>query len=195
MTVVGQHTIQETEDLMKTVEFRIEAGNKVNAQITMPQVAAQPDVYKDLQQDWTNFQIRWATARDPVLTDLFIANAAQPLVPASLIPTEKQYQAIKSAINVSGNDTYTKGDLMDCLLRIENFAGQTIDEKNHPMPSDFDPDLSVYKKVDDSIKAGEAAAKAASAAVTNVAKSNIPLLVGLGIVGIGGVIVATKVYL
>lgn len=162
MTVLGQHTIAETEDLMKTVEFRIQAGNKTNAQITMPQIAANQALYMDLQKDWNNFQVRWATARDPVLNSLLVKNVGQPLVPVSLIVSEPEYQAIKKAINVGGQDTYVKGDLTDVLNRIEQFSGQTINEKDHPMPSGFDPDLAAYKKVDASIKAGEAAALAAT---------------------------------
>lgn len=187
MTVLGAHTIQETLDLMKTVEFRLAAGIKMNAQITMPQIAAAPDVYTDMQKDLNGFQIRWATARDKALNTIAVLNAASPLVSVNLVPCEPVYNDIKRAINVSGNDTYAKGDLTDVLLRIEKFAGQVINELDHPMPTGYDPDLLAYKQVDDAIKTGEAAAAAASSAVV----SRIPwwaYVAGIGAIGTVGYI-------
>jgi len=195
MTVLGQHTISETEHLMKTVDFRIQATDKVNNQIVNAQIQGNPLGYANLQTDWTNFKSRWASARDDVLLSLFLRNQTNPLVPASLITSEKEYKAIKKAINVGGEDTFTTGDLTDCIQRIEQFAQQQIEEKNAPIPDNFDLDLLAYKKLDSSIQAGEQAAKAAASAAGQAAKSNIGLIVGLGIVGVTGVIVASKVYL
>src|SRR6185369_6846241 len=156
MTVLGKHTIQETEDLMKTVEFRIKAGDKVNNQITEPQIRANLDRYTDLQVDWRDFKARWATGRDRLLDKLLIMKLSTPLVSNSLLASEGEYREVKKLINVGGEDTFAKGDLTDCLNRIEALSGQQINEKDAPMPAGFDPDLAAYKKVDDAIKDGEA---------------------------------------
>lgn len=188
MTILnGVHTIAELEDLAKTVEFRIAAGNKVNAQITQPQITSNLDAYTDLESDWTKFRVRWATARDPALTQATFLSASNPLVPKSLIPAESQYQTLKRAINVQGGDTYQKGDLTDCLNRIEQFAGMTIDEKDHPMPTGFDPDLAIYTKLDNTIKAGEAAAAAAKSAAGTVATGVPTWMYVAGVLGITAV--------
>lgn len=195
MTILGKHTVDETLHLMKTVEFRQQAGDKVNATITPAFQQAFPDVYRKLQSDWANWKNRWAIARANVTKRLMILNDSQPLVPASTLPAEDEYRTIRKAINVGGEDTYTTGDLTDCLNRIETAAGTQIDEKNKPMPTGFDPDFAMYREVDAKIKAGEAAAREAADAAKKAAKSNIGLLVGLGVAGVVGTVVVTKIYL
>lgn len=153
----GKHTISECSDLMKTVEFRIKAGNRVNAGITQAQIdAAGVQAMSDLQFDWSNFQARWATMRADVMPRLLFANAGQPLVPSSLIPVEAEYQLVLHAINISGDQSFQRGDLTDCLNRIEAIAGVAIDEKDHPMPTGFDPEIVAYKVLDKAIRSGEA---------------------------------------
>lgn len=195
MTVLGQHTIEETKDLMKQIEWRIRETDRINNLITPDQIVQNAAEFSDMEMDWTKFKSRWAAARDSVLDRLFVINVANPLVPATMIACENQFQIIKKAINVSGNETFTKGDLNDCTLRIVKFADKPFDSKDQPMPTGFDPDLLAYKKLDSSIRAGEAAAAAAAAKAKETASSNIGLIVGAGIVGVIGVIVATKVYL
>lgn len=185
MTVMGQHTVTETYDLMKTVEFRIKAGDKVNNQITEAQINANLQGFTETEEDWTKFKARWATRRDDVLLRLFLRNQANPLVPASMISSEPEYKLVKQAINVGGGDTYAKGDLMDCLLRIEKIAALRIDEKDAPLPAGFDPDLAAYKKVDDSIKAGEQAASVAADAAKGAA-TKVPWYVWAGGIAIVG---------
>lgn len=164
MTILnGMHTIQDVEDLMKTVEFRLQAGLKTNAQITMDRIAGNVDLYKDLQADLNAFQVRWATARDDTMLKLFLRNNENLLVPQNLIAAEPEWTAIRKAINVGGGDTYVKGDLFDVLTRIETMAGQKINEKDAPKPSNFDPDLLAYKDFDAKVKAAEEQAKAAKA--------------------------------
>ena len=195
MTILGSHTMAETEDLMKTVEFRIKAGDKVNSTITQAQLEADPAGITDLQNDWSKFKFRWATAREKVLNALLLRKLAQPLAAASLIPTEDEYKTVRSAINVGGADTFTKGDLTDCLNRIEKATGTRIDEKDAPAPTGFDPDLAAYKKVDDVIKSGEAAAASAAAGAGNVVKSNPTPFIIAGLAAAVGLGIAAKIYL
>ncbi len=195
MTILGQHTIDETRHLMKTVEFRIQATEKTAATISRRFIDENPILFTDIQLDWTAFKARWAIARDKALKDILMLNAGQPLVPASAIPAEFVFKNIQRAINVGGGETFTKGDLMDCILRIESAANTRIDEKDAPLPSGFDPDFAAYRQVDTVIRNGEEAARKAAEAATKAAKSNIGLMIlgGFGLVAAG--VVVSKVYL
>ncbi len=199
MTILGNHTVDETEHIMKLMEFRIQAVDKLNNQITQAQVATNPAMLADLENDWTNFRFRWATAREKVANDLLFILLGQPLVPASVLAAEPQYQQIMHAISVNGDGTKVKGDFGNIVDRFQAFTGQHIDEADQPLPTGFDPDLLAYKKVDDAIKSGEAAAAAAaqgvSGAVSSSVKNNLGTYAVLGAVAVVGGIVAVKVYL
>ena len=199
MTILGSHTIDETEHLMKLVEYRIQQGNKANASITQDQVNVDPLAMLDLQSDWTAFQVRWATMRDPVLKDLTSLSLGQPLVSDTLIASESQYQKVLGAINTGPNGSIAKGDLSDCLSRIERIGHVVVDLNNQPLPTGFDPDLAVYKTADATIKQGKAIA---SAAVDGAASANADvnngilglLSANIGKVVVGGILVAGGLY-
>lgn len=199
MTILGFHSITECQDLVRTIEFRIQETDKVYSTITSAFRSANPAIAQDLDFDWAAFKKRWRDGIDSILASLTLLDASQPLVPASSIPAEGQYLQIKKLQNVSGTDTFAKGDLQDCIQRIQVAANTQIDESNAPVPSSFDPDFAAYKKLDTTIKAGEAAAKAAANGAGNIVKSNWPLFLGLGVgvtaLTVGGLIVAKKVYL
>lgn len=194
MSVLGQHTISEVRHLMNTVEFRLQQNQPVFDGIKGPATVS-PE-YIDLAKDYDAFKARWARARDEVLNRILVLNMGNPLLPASSIPAENEYKTVRKAINVGGGDTYTKGDLMDILIRTEKLAGRRFDETKAPQPpADFDPDHAGYRAVDSAIKQGEAAAEAAAKKGKELAKSNVGLIV-LGAVGVaiaGGVV--AKVYL
>lgn len=194
MSVLGQHTISEVRHLMNTVEFRLQQNQPVFDGIKGPATVS-PE-YIDLAKDYDAFKARWSRARDEVLNRILVLNMGNPLLPASSIPAENEYKTVRKAINVGGGDTYTKGDLMDILIRTEKLAGRRFDETKAPQPpADFDPDHAGYRAVDSAIKSGEAAAEAAAKKGKELAKSNVGLIV-LGAVGVaiaGGVV--AKVYL
>lgn len=194
MTILGQHTISEVRHLMNTVEFRLQQNQPVFDSIKGPAVVSAE--YIDLAKDYDAFKARWARARDEVLNRILVLNMGNPLLPVSSIPAENEYKTIRRAINVGGEDTYRKGDLMDILIRTEKLAGRRFDEDKAPQPpKDFDPDHAGYRAVDSAIKKGEEAAKAAAEQAKKAAKSNVGLIV-LGAVGVavaGGVV--AKVYL
>jgi len=199
MTILGKHTLDETRHLIRTVEFRIQETDKVYANISDGWKSSNTAAWTELQGDWAAFRKRWVATRDEVLRRLLVITIGNPLVSESVLPSEPEYKLIKCAINVGCEDTYTKGDLTDCILRIEKAAGAPIDETNKPIPAGWDPDLKAYKEVDGAVKKGEAAAAAAAASGKKLVASNLPLVIGGGIALVGvavvGTIVATKVYL
>lgn len=191
----GKPTIEDVRHLMRVVEFRIDQGDKIASQISDSWKASNTAKYEDLAKDWMAFKTRWAKARKEVLDNILVLNLAAPLTPASLIVDSADYTLVKFAIDKTGDDSYEKGDLSDVLLRLEAAAGVNIDSTNQPVPDGWDPDLAVYKKTDEAIKSGEAAAVAAADAAAKAAKSNVGLLIIGGVVIVGGIVVATKVYL
>ena len=191
MTILGKHTIVETRDLMRTIQFRADKNDEVFKSIR-PNNSPE---YMDLKVDWFNWLNQWKQARDTVADDLVMLSIGQPLVPADVITSEPQYQKIEKGAQVDNGKKHDKTDMMQLMIRTEQLSGTTFDEKNAPAPTNFDPDLIAFKKVDQAIKTGEAAAKEAKANVASAAKSNVGLIIGAGIaVFLAGGIVA-KVYL
>lgn len=190
MTVLGNHTIAETRDLMRTVEFRIErAADLVN------RLPFSTDNVK-LVKEWNEFvEVRWKNAHDQALNRILVLKFDNPLASESVIPAEGEFKLVMKARNQQGEGIVVPGDLSDLIHRLEVGSGQSLDEDNHPLPTGFDPDLAAFQAVDAKIKAGEKAAEDAKKAAGNAAKSNVGLIIGLSALGIVGVVVATKIYL
>lgn len=195
MTIFGKHTIDETQHLMKLIQFRADKNDEVFRGITAPQANANLPEFQRLERDWKVWQERWAKARDTIADELVLINLGQPLVPASSIPVEDLYKRIEVAAQVDNGKKQDDTDMMQLMLRTEKISGNRFDEKDQPVPSGYDPDLMAFKKVDAVIKNGEATAKELANKAGGAAKSNVGLLVigGVALVIAGGVV--TKVYL
>lgn len=187
MTVLGQHTVDETRQLMRTAEFRMTRANDLVNQMPFTPENVQ------LVKDWNQFtDVRWRNAHDQVIDSIIGLKFANPLISESLLPAEKQFNLILSALNKQ-QGLVQPGDLSDLISRLEKASGKTLDESNHPLPPDFDPDLAAYQKADATIKDGEAAAAALRKKLedeSNKAKSAIPWWVW----GIGGAVVIGAGY-
>lgn len=191
MTILGKHTITETRDLMRTIQFRADKNDEVFKSI---RPNSSPE-YIDLKTDWSNWLNQWSQARDRAATELVELSIGQPLVPADVITAENQYQRIEKGAQVDNGKKNDRTDMMQLMIRTEQMSGTTFDEKNAPAPTDFDPDLIAFKKVDQAIKSGEAAAAEIKKGATSAAKSNLGLVIGgaVGVFLLGGIV--AKVYL
>ncbi len=186
MTIFGKQTIDETRHLMRVVEFRAERTNLL-MNSGMPFSPGNLALIKD----WNTWQERWEAAREKVLSKLLGRKLAQPLVSDALLEAQEEFDMVQRAIG-SPHDVIA---LSPIIQRFEIATGKKFDSEGQPMPEGFDPDHIAYKKVDEKIKEGEAAAKAGAAVVKDAAKSNIGLIVlGGAALVVGGVVVA-KVYL
>jgi hypothetical protein len=186
MTIFGKQTIDETRHLMRVVEFRVKRAKELG-ESGMPFSAANATIIKD----WNTWQERWDAAREKVLNNLLMKKLSQPLVSDALLEAQAEFDMVQKAIG-SPHEVIA---LSPIITRFEVATGKKFDSEGQPIPVGFDPDHAAYKKVDDSIKAGEAAAKAAADGAKNAAKSNTGIIV-LGAVGIVAVtVVAAKVYL
>lgn len=184
MTWGGKHTIADNRELIRRVQWEVDALIPMYTSIVAPT--------PDLTSDWKNFRARWEAARDSALRSMLLKTAYMFAVPESILQDEDDYLALKKAINVGGGDTYTKGDLSDVRQRIQGESGQKLDSSTMPRPDGYDPDLELYKKLDSTIKAGEDAASRAAGTV----KSSHVIEYTLGALALGGLFtIAFRRYL
>ncbi len=185
MSLFGKQTIAETRHLMNTIEFRIERVGELVNRLEFNEGNLQ------LVKDWDVWNERWDAARERVLDRLLGKKLAQPLVSDSLIEAQSEFDIVMKAKGTPAEVIA----LPSLITRFEAATGQRLNETDAPMPEGFDPDLAAYKKVDEQIKNGEAAAKAAGQVAGQAAKSNTGIIVlgGVGLVLAGGVL--AKVYL
>ena len=188
MTVLGNHTIAETRDLMKVVENRFREVEKGFQQISSQYKAEHPDEYRLLALDWEKEKKYWNDESNAVSIKLTIMNASP--YPADLIPAEPEYRRILGFVEYGAASGVERraGDLRDCELRIEKALGRQL-VYGRPDMTSSDADSAALKRVDASIKAGEAAAAAAKKGTWDAATSKN------GLMFIGGAGAAVALYL
>jgi hypothetical protein len=186
MTILGQHTVAETRDLIRAIEFRVNKDvqqfGRIQAQRLNPPTAAQTK----LDSDMTAFIREWTDTRDKQTVLMTASVLANPSVAPFILPAEKQFVAINDVVSVR------IPHLMDIEQRIDTEAANIglapTDRSGAPPQNSPDADFVALKKLDSAIKDGETAAKGA-------AKSNTGLIIGAAVLGVIGVVVVTKVYL
>lgn len=190
MTVLGNHTVGETRDLMKVVENRFKEVEKGFQQISPQYKAEHPDEYRLLASDWEKEKKHWEDESNAVAIKLTILNTS--VSPADLIPAEPEYKRILSFVEYGASSGAERrpGDLRDCELRIEKALGRQL-IYGRPDMSSSDADSAALKKVDASIKAGEKAAGAAKKGLLDAATTKP----GLMFLGGAGAAVALYVFL
>lgn len=186
-SVFGNPTVVDVRHLMRTVEFRITNTDKLQNTLAATPANVQ------LAKDWAAFKDAWAINRARALDVLLKTKLAAPFVPDEYLQAPQAHELVLRAIGQ--NNAGAPTSLTSLIHRFELAAGEKLDESDHPMPEDFDPDLEAYKAVDREIKKGEAAAEAGREGAKDFASSNVGLLM-LGAVGlvVAGVVVS-KVYL
>jgi len=193
MTILGQHTIAETRDLIRTLEFRINKNLRQYELIRSLRMLPKTRVQADLDRDVAAFANRWIIVRDRQTLLMAASIVSNPKVSPLIIPAETNFQAIDKATRLDNPR------LIEIQQRINaeaiDLSLPAVDLKGIPPQGSPDADFVALKKLDAAIAAGEETAKRATTEIGKAAKSNVGLLVGLGVVGVLGVVVATKVYL
>jgi hypothetical protein len=144
-----------------------------------------------LVKEWDDFvDVRWKNAHDSVLSTLITLRLDNPGAAEAFIPAEKEFQIISRALNTTAGFV-APGDLSGLIGRLETASGQSLDESNHPLPPDFDPDLGAFQQADAAIKGGAAAVKKLEDALptTGSALSRVPWwgwAIGIGVAGAAG---------
>jgi len=190
MTVLGKHTIDETRQLMRTIEFRID-----RAQALVNRLPFTNENVK-LVKEWNEFvEVRWKNAHDQALNRILLLKINNPLIREDLVPAEGEFNLVMKARNQQGEGVIVPGDLTDLVTRLEKGSGEKLDEEGAPPPPGFDPDIEAFKKADATIKSGEAAAQAAKEAADKLlneqkdkAKGGVLSLIPWWVWGIGGAV-------
>lgn len=187
MTILGQHSVEELQDLVKSTDYSLAMIQKSYDGFVTEWKSKDPFTHADWLNDWNLLKGRYAEAREKA-AKVISASALLWDIRNSVIPAEQQYQGILVSLHRDPKGAYVKGDLQDVYNRFAEAQRKPI-IFNQPQPTGSDVDLLVYSGSDKTIKAGEEAAKAVKKEVEDVAKAN-PLWVTGGIaIGLGALAV------
>lgn len=196
MTIMGQHTVDETQDLITVLNGRMfDLQNGLYKIVQDPSLVAKDPT---LQADWGAYVTRWGAAIGNVQKELSLKSGAQPMVPNSVLAAEDSYQELLKAVNPQTPGPYTPKDLMGLQIRIQNLTA--IPWVDRPLPADFDVDLQAYKEFDASpasqaAKFAQNKAQAAASTLGNALSENKGTI-ALAVIGVGaGILVARKLHI
>lgn len=178
MTILGQHTVNEIQDLLAAKDYTIKQIKTARDTMVWTDPVAAADWDKDFAALNKRYDAAALRARAVIISTYATSGGA--------VPAEGTYQDVLSALSKIPGTTQ-KGDLQDLSNRLKE-AGAAQDFSQMPQPKATDADLAGFKAADTTIKAGESAAgKAAPIFGAGVALATV-----VGIIGLG---VAAKIYL
>lgn len=168
MTILGKHTIAETQEFYQIIEFQVQAEDKL--------IAKHSPLPKDpatvaAMAAYTAWKANWRKVSNSVLSDLKVMAVSNPLVPNSSIASEQNWTKLKCAVNKSCDESHTNpGDMREVMNAVDKALGEAADlakfREEFPEVSRIpDPDLALFKELDAIKKAGEGAVKDVSKAI------------------------------
>lgn len=183
MTILGRHTVAETDALGKAIDYQFNQVDEGYRAISPVWKQAHTSEYDKLTSDWKKAVSDWHIDYEKVKAKLTAIVALAGLAtPNDIIPSEDQYNTLLSHTAQGGRNG--PDSLYDCAQRVQDALGRKIDYSGQPSQLDnTDVDQGALK-----------AADAAKKGVETGTKSITPYLIGGGIILVGGVIVG-KVYL
>ena len=184
MSILGHHSVGELRDWLVDIDFQTAQIGAAYAAFAPTWQAQDPAAHHEWAADWKAFQARYGAARGRAEGAL-LRSKLDVGVPDSVIPVEDEWQAILHALAKTPGAT-VKGDFQDLYGRLAAAQGKPVDFSKMPQPTAPDVDLAVFKATDAVIRAGEAAARAATPSKT----TGTLIVVGLGLAL--GVLLATK---
>jgi hypothetical protein len=160
MTILGLHTIPETNDLIKLVQYRFDQVHKGYLAIPQSWRDTNPVEFANIQANWNVEIERWRKVREDVLSRLWKLNWSNPGSPASIIASENEYQEVLQFVEYGGKVggqivNRRPNDLRDMQMQIERALGRSIDLQSRPSFTSEDVDHQGFLKLDAAIKAGE----------------------------------------
>ncbi len=181
MTILGQHTVAETRDLMRALQFRI---NRIDEQWFKIQELrrGKTEAQERIDADWISFQRVWTDTRDKQAMLLGLSIGSNPNVHPAVLPAEPNYKAIIDVVQVRIphlKDMEQRIDAEAAALQLPPTDLSGIPPQNSP-----DVDMRALAKLDAAIAAaGNPLGKPGG--TDSVAKSP------LGMILIGGAVIAT----
>lgn len=152
MTILGKHTLAETEELLGNVQNRV-----TDVKNTFDKLPPDVTLARDptLPADWALWLGKWTQTAVDVKKKLGIAKVVTPGVPNSVIATEEQWNQILKATREGYPGPYTDKDLPGLQIRIGKIKPIEWKQVELNRVDADDADLKSYKKVDEVIKKGE----------------------------------------
>ncbi len=181
MTILGQHTVAETRDHIRSQQFRInkidEQYMKVRAQRLAPPSPAQ----QLLDSDWIAFQKAWTDTRDKAIFFMTASVVANPNVAPFILPAEGSYKEVNAVLHERIPHLKDMEQRVDAEAAALNL--KPTDLSGIPSQDSPDADFAAIKKLDAAIAAaGNPLGKPGG--TDSVAKSP------LGLILIGGAVLA-----
>lgn len=176
MTIMGQHTIAETKELIDQKQSDINAYQKAY-DIVLPKWK-QKNEGEALEwgKDFEDFRIRWGIAVVKAKALMFATGSV--MVSDSITPAEPAFQIVLEALQRTPG-RFQKGDFADLVDRWSR-VGLPSPRIITRQPDSFDVDLEGFKVADAAAKKIESTA------------SNPWLWAGVGVAGVAGFLYLTR---
>jgi len=152
MTILGQHTVAETRDLIRSQQFRINKNDQQWARIRTRRLNPPTAAQQKLDDEWIAFMRIWTETRDKQTLFLAAAIAANPNVNSAILPAESNFKAINEVTNVRIPHLKELEQLIDAEARELNIP--PTDLSGIPAQNSPDADFAALQKLDGAIAAG-----------------------------------------
>jgi hypothetical protein len=125
MTILGQHTIAETNALMADVDHRFTVDDKAMSDAL---VANQAEAAK-LKPFWDRLVARWSKDKLAVKAKMGVIRVAFPLVNDDKVPSDNEYKQILGYVETDTGDPnlHPNDSIRGLELQIQSIIGHPID--------------------------------------------------------------------
>ena len=186
MTIFGNHTVDELNDLLKAKDYDITQVQAAYNARGPAWHAKDANAESAWLVDWHSFLDRYDAAHAKAKAEITAAGFI--IGPDDLKPVEGSWKAMMQALTKT-EGSYTDQDFQGLHNRLANATGP-IDFSGQPTPIAHDTDLAAYQGADSVIKAGEAGAAAAKKSAGDFLTENWkPIALGVFVLGAGAAIV------
>lgn len=181
MTILGQHTVAETRDLIRSQQFRINKNDQQWVRIRSQRLAPPTAAQTLLDDQWIQFMKVWTDERDKQTLLMTAAMLANPSVAPFILPAESNFKAINDVLTVRVPHLKELEQKIDA--EAASLALPPTDLSGQPAQNSPDADFAALRKLDAAIAAaGNPLGKPGG--TDSVAKSP------LGLILIGGAVLA-----
>lgn len=190
MTILGKHTVAETQALGKDLDYQFNQVNEAYKSISPDWIKNNPDKYEKLTNAWAQARQKWSKDSLNAKASMAIKmGAVGVMVSPTIVPAQDEYDLLLS--NTPEGGANGVGTLYDTNLAVQSVRNEKTDFTKRPNQIQLggtDWDFGAFKKIDGAIRTGETAVK-------ETVKSNKTLFIagGVGLI-VGGVFLG-KVYL
>lgn len=155
MTILGQHTIAETEELRAQKDADIKAYTDAYERIKDAWIRKDPVSARAWGDDWAEFLKRWLIAK--LKAGAIITSLRSVVLSDNAVPAEPAWEILMRAL-MKEEGRFQRGDLADFVDRWAK-AGLPSPEIITKQPITTDVDLEVFKQTDKATRALESGAK------------------------------------